>query len=139
MGGIIHKVHPTARFNVISGTVGELVIDYLAKNGRKIQIIGKLSINDSVQLLVVPAQALGHGFPFLRNLQAPSEKILWGSGNTSNQNWGGIMLDNTSIKNFAWGASVDPVCLTCRGVCLIHAPPHTASATTSFVVGFGIV
>ena len=46
---IIHKVHPTARVEVIAGTVREFVTDYLAKNGLRIQIIGQLSVNNSVQ------------------------------------------------------------------------------------------
>ena len=58
---------------VPAGTGGWFMTDYLAENGRRIQIIGKISIDYSVQFLGVPTQAWGHGFPFLRNLQAPAE------------------------------------------------------------------
>ena len=68
MDEIIREVNPTSRVEVIAGTVGEFVTNYLAENGRIIQIIGQLSINDSVQFLDVPAQAWGDGFPFLCNL-----------------------------------------------------------------------
>ena len=41
---IIRKVHPAACLEVPAGTVGEFVIDFLAENGRRIEIIGKLSV-----------------------------------------------------------------------------------------------
>ena len=81
--------------------------DYLAENGRRTQIIGKIYINNSVQFLGVPAQAWGHGLPFIRNLQAPAEATWWESGNYSNQDCGGSMLDASSIKNVTWGASAE--------------------------------
>ena len=56
----------------------------------------------------VPAQAWGRGFPFLHNLQAHAEATRCGSGNTSNQNWGGIIFDANSITNVDWGASFNP-------------------------------
>ena len=46
---ITHKVHPTTQVEVISGTVREFMTHYLAENGRRIPIIGKFSINNSVQ------------------------------------------------------------------------------------------
>ena len=70
--GIICKVHPTVQVEVPAGTVGEFVNNYLAENGRRIQIIGQLSINRSAQFLVVPTQALGHGLPFPCNPQTPA-------------------------------------------------------------------
>ena len=63
------------------GTVGEFVIDYLAGNGPKIQIIRQLSINDSVQFLGIPAQYWGRGLTFILHLQESSEATGWGSGN----------------------------------------------------------
>ena len=53
------KVHPTAQVEVTDGTVGEFVTNYLDKNGRRIQIIGQLSVNDSAQFLGVPDQVGG--------------------------------------------------------------------------------
>ena len=108
LDGIVRKVHPAARVEVVSGTAGEFLNNYLAENGCIIQIIEQLSINDSVQFLGVTAQAWGRGFTFLYNLQAPSEATGWISGHYSNQYWGGSMFNSNSIKNVAWGASVDP-------------------------------
>ena len=59
------KVHPTALVQVIAGTVGEFATNYLTENGRRFQIIRQLSINGSVQLLGVPAQAWTRGLPFI--------------------------------------------------------------------------
>ena len=52
LDGIGHKVHSTARVEVTSGTVGEFVTDYFAENGRQIEIIGQLSVNESVHFFV---------------------------------------------------------------------------------------
>ena len=70
---IICKVFPTARVEVPFGTVKEFVTDHLAENGFIIQIVGQLSINDSVQILGVPAQAWGNVLLFLCNLQSSAE------------------------------------------------------------------
>ena len=51
--GISREVHPTERVEVTAGTFREFVNDYLAENGRIIQMIGQLSINDSFQLFGV--------------------------------------------------------------------------------------
>ena len=42
-------VHPTAQVEVTTGTVGKFVTDYLSENGLRTQIIGKISVNNSVQ------------------------------------------------------------------------------------------
>ena len=59
---IICEVHPTVQVEVPAVTVREFVTNYLAENGRRIQIIGQLSINNSVQFWGVPAQAWVCGF-----------------------------------------------------------------------------
>ena len=109
LGNITSEVHPTAQVEVIDGTIEEFVTDYLAKNGRKIQIIRKLSVNDSVQLLGVIAQSWGGLFPFIFNLKAPVEATGWVIGNYYNQYWGGRISDAHSITHIAWGASVDAI------------------------------
>ena len=107
--------------------------DYLAENGRRIEIIGQLSVNDSVQFLGLSDQAWVTRMRYICNLQALVGATWWGSGKYSNQVWGGSMFDAYIITNVVWGASVDPIRLTCRRVLLNHAPPDAASATTSFV------
>ena len=105
---IICEVHPTAQVEVTAGTVGEFETDYLAENGRRIQIIGQISVNDSVQFLGVPNQGGGSGLALICNLQAHVEATGWGSGNYSNQDWGGSIFDAHSMTDVAWGASVNP-------------------------------
>ena len=81
---------------------------YLAENRHRIQIIGKIPVNDSVQFLDVSHQAWGRGFPFICNLRAPVEATRWVSGNYSNQELGGSLLDANSITHVTWGASTNP-------------------------------
>ena len=40
LDGILLKIHPTAREEVLYGTVVEFVTNYLSENGRQILIIG---------------------------------------------------------------------------------------------------
>ena len=77
---INQEVHPTARVEVVAGTVGEFTTNYLAENRRRIPIIGKLSINGSVQFLGIPDFVWGFGLSFLTNLQAPTDPTGWGNG-----------------------------------------------------------
>ena len=62
---MIRKVHPTALVEVTDGTVREFVTNYLDENGRRIHIIGKISVNDSVQFWNVPNQGGRSGLPFI--------------------------------------------------------------------------
>ena len=68
--------------------VGQLLTQYLAKNGCRIPVIGQISINGSFELLSIPAGAWGCGFLFIDNVQSPTMLSGWGDANTSNQNWG---------------------------------------------------
>ena len=108
LDNISHEVHPTDWVEVISGTVGEFVTDYRAENGRRIQIIGQLFVNNSVQFWGVPGKGGGSGLQFICNLQAQVEATGWVSGNYSNNDWGGSIFDANSIANVVWGDSVDP-------------------------------
>ena len=58
LDNITRKVHPTAQVEVIIGTVGEFENKF-AENGRRILVIGKLSINDSVQFWGIPDHIAG--------------------------------------------------------------------------------
>ena len=98
---ISHKFYPTSQVEVASRTVGKFVTYYLSENGRKIQIIGKLSVNNSIQFLNIPNQSGGIVLSFICNLQACVEDTGWGSGNHYNQYWGGSMFDASSIMNVA--------------------------------------
>ena len=83
--------------------------DCLAENGRRIQIIRQLSINNSIQFLGVPNQGRGSGLLFIFNLQARVEATGWVSANYSNKDWGGGIFNANIITNVAWSDSVDPL------------------------------
>ena len=70
LDGIYREVHPKARIEVPAGTVEEFVTNYLAENGRQIEIIGEIHINNSIQFLGFSDQAWGSGLPFISNLLA---------------------------------------------------------------------
>ena len=96
LGRIFWKFHPTARVEVPTGTAVEFVTDYLAGNGRRINIIRQLYVNDSVQFLGLSDQAWGSGLLFITNLLAHVESTGWGSYNNSNQSWVG-RFNNANI------------------------------------------
>ena len=108
MDSIGHEVHSIARVEVTYGTVGEFVANYLSENGRLIDTIGQISINDSVQFLGFTDQAWGSGLPFIFNLLSRVEATGWGIVNYPNQDWVGGFNDAYSMTNVTWGASIDP-------------------------------
>ena len=108
LDNITKDVHSTAQVEVVSGTMGKFTIDYLSENGRSIQIIRQLSINDSVQFLRIPDFVGGIGLSFLPNLKYPVESIVWGNGGTSNHNWGGSSFGLYITISVSRGASIDP-------------------------------
>ena len=57
--------------------MGEFTINYLYENGRIVTIIGKLSINGSVQFLGIPDFVRGSGLSFIKNLQSPTDPTGW--------------------------------------------------------------
>ena len=85
--GVTHKIHPTERVEVGARTMGQFTTNYLAENGRRIHIIGKISINGSVKLWGIPNFVRNSRFSFIENLQSPTVPSGWGGANTSNQNW----------------------------------------------------
>ena len=68
--------------------MGQFLTRFLALNGRRVPIIGEISISGSVKSLGIPADAWGCELPFIENVQGPSEPTSWRHGDTSNQNWG---------------------------------------------------
>ena len=67
------EVHPTTHVEILDGTIGEFVTDYLAKNGLRIENIGKLSVNNSVQFSGLSDQSWGIRLPFIFKLLAQVE------------------------------------------------------------------
>ena len=83
--GITREVHPTAQVDVGAGVVGHFLSHYLAENGRRIPIIGQISINGSVKLLGIPSFYRTSGLMFTENLLVPHFTKCWGDGGTPNQ------------------------------------------------------
>ena len=76
--GITRKVHLTAQIDVGDETVGHFSTHYFAENGRIIPIIGQISVNRSVKILGIPADAWECGLPFLENVLATTVPHGWG-------------------------------------------------------------
>ena len=118
---ISHKINPAAHVDVTAGIVGEFVTYYLAENRCQIDIIGKISIKNSIQFLFLSHQSWGSGLLFIYNLLDHVESTGWGSVKYYNRKWGGRLNDATRITNAAWCASVNP-----RPAYLLRIPvnPH---------------
>ena len=93
--------------DVPAETIGEFVTYYFAENGRRIEIIGQLSANGSVQFLGLAGPTWGTGMLFIYNLKDPGDHTGSVSANSYNQNWGVSMLDANRITNITCGDSVD--------------------------------
>ena len=52
---VTHEFHLTAQIYVGAGVVGEFLSDYLTESGRRIPILGRISINGSVEWLAITA------------------------------------------------------------------------------------
>ena len=103
------EVHLTAQVDVSAGVMGEFLSNYLTESGRMIPILGRISINGSVEWLCVPNFHITGGPFWSVNLLYTC--FSWGdSVTTTNQNWviqpGG---PNGSVAA-AWSRPV-PVCL----------------------------
>ena len=101
LDGIIREGYPTMQVEITAGTVGEFVTDYLAEDGCRIEIIGQLSVNDSIHFFGVLGQVGRIVLPFIFNLLDPVEATGWGSGKYSNQEWGGSLNKTNSMTNVA--------------------------------------
>ena len=66
--GITCEVQATARIDVCAETVGQFATKYITENGRRIPIIGQISINGSVKLLGIPDYVWVCGLLFLENV-----------------------------------------------------------------------
>ena len=83
----MREVRPTAQVDVGAGVLGEFFSDYLAESGRRIPILGIITINGSVEWLGIPDFHRTGGPFWSDNLLAPGPS--WGDGGTTtNQNWG---------------------------------------------------
>ena len=53
-GDVTCEVHPTAQVDVDAGAVGAFTSDYPTESGRRVPIIGQISINRGVEYLGIP-------------------------------------------------------------------------------------
>ena len=100
------EFHPIAQVYVGGGTVGQFLTDYLSENGRRITILGQISINGSVKLLGIPDFNITSGPMFIENLQAPHSTTFWVDSGTSNQNWPVIPGGTCHNVSVAWRGAV---------------------------------
>ena len=83
----MREVQPIARLDVSYGVVGEFSSEYLAESGRRIPILGRISINGNVEYLGVPDFHRTGGPFWTANLLDTCSS--WGDGGTTtNHNWG---------------------------------------------------
>ena len=66
----------------------------------------QISVNGSVGLLGIPADALGCGLPFWKNVLVPTVTHGWGYNGTSNQNWPVILGGPYNNIVVAWSGAV---------------------------------
>ena len=104
--GVTHEVHPTAQIDVVAENFGEFTTQYLSGSGCIIPVIGQISINRSVKILGIPADAWGYGLLFIDNFQAQYNPTGWGHGGTSNHNWGVNPGEAYSNAAVAWGSTL---------------------------------
>ena len=64
----------------------QFLSNYLAENGRRIPILGQISINGSVKLLGIPNYHRTSGTMFTENLLDTHAITDWGDDGTPNQN-----------------------------------------------------
>ena len=103
---ITREVHPTEQIVVGVETVGQFTTQYFSENGRIIPVSRQTSVNISVELLGILADAWGCGFQFLENALVVTVPRGWGDNDTSNQNWPvipGGPYENVSVT---WSGAV---------------------------------
>ena len=83
--GICREVHPKERVEILSGTVGEFVTEYIRENGLHNHIIRELPINGIVQFIGL-YQIWGSGLPYIVNLQDCVESTGWVSSVVTSSN-----------------------------------------------------
>ena len=71
LDNVTREIHSTERVEVDNGTVGDITTNYLAENGHRIPIIGRLYINGSVQFLSIPDFIRNSGLLFIENFKLP--------------------------------------------------------------------
>ena len=133
LDNITRKVHPTVLVEVVAGTVGEFMTNYLAENVHIISIIGKLYINSSIQFLAFLILSGGvdcHLFPSCKLSVKPQawDTVLFPiiTGELARVYLIVIQVSPGVLPSL-------PVRITCLGVWLTCALLHAASVMTSFV------
>ena len=117
--GIMCEVHPTARVDVGAGVVGEFSSDYHTESGRRVPIIGQISINGSVEHLGIPDFHRTGGPFWAANILATHSSWEGGVTNT-NQNWGIHPRGSYGRVSVLWRGAVS--------ACLAYVPRSPENA-----------
>ena len=105
--GVTREVNPTVRVDVGAVFVGEFSTDYLTEIWRRVPMLGRNSINGSLQWLGVPDLLSIDGPAWTTNLLAPHPS--WGDGGSStNSNWGSQSIQHSDSVSVSWNR---PVCV----------------------------
>ena len=139
LDNVIRKIYPTAQIEVGAGTVGELTTNYLAENGRRILIIGQISINISVQFLGIPNFSVIVDCYFVKTCKIP---LCSSVGDTLIPPIITVELCRGDLKSMSQSPGVVTyltVRLTCVGFRLNRALLCAAYVMTYFVVGIASV
>ena len=78
--GVTHEVHLTARFDVVTGIVGDFATNFLTENRHRNSMFVRKSINGSSEFLGAPAPLRTNGPPWIENVLISS--LVWGVGVT---------------------------------------------------------
>ena len=108
---LYHKVHHTARIDILSGTIIEFVTEYLSATGGTIGSLENF-FNGSVQF-IGHSEIRGSGFPYITNPRAPEATRGWGStfstnftGSNDSKGWGRSSINTGSTITLGSGVEV---------------------------------
>ena len=104
LNSLCRDVHHTAREEITTETDGEFIMEYLTTGIRRITIIGKYSVNGSVQFTGFP-EVWGSSMPYISNTTI----------SYANRGWVGMGILTTSLVTLTLTDGLDvlvPVLLT---------------------------
>ena len=106
LDGLSRDVHPTARVELPTGDVREFIIDYLTPDRRRNIIIGKCSVNGSLQFTGFP-EIWDSGLPYISNDELPDATRGWGRNGTDRNSFTAAI----KIPGFTgnWGSTINAI------------------------------
>ena len=75
LDGLSRDIQPTSQVEIPTGTVGELIKEYLTPNGRKNLTIGQYFVNRSIQFTGF-TEIWGNSLPYIDHSSLPNTNIV---------------------------------------------------------------